>query len=91
MRRCFGVGVVAVVVSLVFAGGAFAAVTGLESVERNGVLDSAVSKSVTASCPAGKQLVGAAAGKTFEAGGPGADVGAAPRARICESVVSSFP
>ena len=89
MRRWFGGCVGAVVVSLVFAGGASAAVTGLGSVERNGVLDSATTKSVTATCPAGKQLVGAAAGKTFEAGGQVRMLALRPSSDL-RSVVSIF-
>ena len=53
------------------------------------MLDSASSKSVTASCPAGKQLVGAAAGKTFEAGGQVRMLALRPSSDL-RSVVSSF-
>jgi hypothetical protein len=51
------------------SGSAFAAVAGHEIVGAPSVVDSANSKSVTATCPTGKQVVGAAGNKSLAAGG----------------------
>ena len=89
MRRVVSVVVVAVVSLLVFAGGAFGAVVGLESRTAAGALDSAASKSATAVCPAGKQVTGAAGFKTHGAFGEVRLLAARPAADL-KSVVSSF-
>jgi hypothetical protein len=71
------------------ASGASAAVTGLEEFDITGESNSQSAKTVTSFCQGGKQALGGASGKTFEAQGQARLLAARPTSNL-NAFVSSF-
>jgi hypothetical protein len=68
-RSGLGLGVALALLPTGLSGSAFAAVAGHEIVGAASVIDSVHSKTVTVTCPSGKQVVGVAGSKSLAAGG----------------------